>query len=57
MTGPQIPSMQSSTLGEDGFLQVQEVSKKFGQVTVVDRVSLSIRRQEFFALLGSSGCG
>jgi len=48
--------MQSSTLGEDGFLQVQEVSKKFGHVTVVDQVSLSIRRQEFFALLGSSGC-
>ena len=57
MTGPQIPSMKSSMLGEDGFLQVQEVSKKFGNVTVVDKVSLSIRRQEFFALLGSSGCG
>ncbi len=43
--------------GEDGFLQVQSVSKKFGSDTVVSDLNLSIRRQEFFALLGSSGCG
>ena len=57
MNTPQIPPMKTSTLGEEGFLQVLEVSKQFGNVTVVDKVSLSIRRQEFFALLGSSGCG
>ena len=44
-------------LGEEGFLQIVDVSKKFGEVTVVDRLSLSVRRKEFFALLGSSGCG
>ena len=44
-------------LGEDGFLQILDVSKKFGEVTVVDRLNLSVRRKEFFALLGSSGCG
>ena len=44
-------------LGEDGFLQFVDVSKKFGEVTVVDRLNLSVRRKEFFALLGSSGCG
>jgi putrescine transport system ATP-binding protein len=47
----------ASALGEDGFLQVREVTKKFGETTVVDKLSLSIRRNEFFALLGSSGCG
>jgi putrescine transport system ATP-binding protein len=57
MNIPHIPPMKSSKLGEDGFLQVLDVSKQFGKVTVVDKVSLSIRRQEFFALLGSSGCG
>ena len=44
-------------LGEEGFLQILDVSKKFGEVTVVDRLNLSVRRREFFALLGSSGCG
>ena len=44
-------------LGEEGFLQIVDVSKKFGEVTVVDRLNLSVRRKEFFALLGSSGCG
>ena len=57
MSIPHIPPMKSSKLGEDGFLQLRDVSKQFGKVTVVDNVSLSIRRQEFFALLGSSGCG
>ena len=43
--------------GEEDFLRVVDVTKKFGEVTVVDKLSLSIRRNEFFALLGSSGCG
>ena len=47
----------SNALGEDGFLQVQSVSKQFGSATVVSDLNLSIRRNEFFALLGSSGCG
>jgi len=33
------------------------VSKTFGEVTAVDRVSLEIRRGEFFSILGPSGCG
>ena len=53
------PLLQKKTtqLGEEGFLRVVDVTKKFGDVTVVDKLSLSIRRNEFFALLGSSGCG
>src|SRR5262249_44831559 len=32
-------------------------SKRFGNVTAVDGVSLDIHKGEFFALLGPSGCG
>src|SRR6185503_6117977 len=39
------------------LLQIIGASKRFGAVTAVDRVSLSIERGEFFALLGPSGCG
>ncbi len=39
------------------FIEVKEVSKRFGQVAAVDRVSLSIGPGEFFSLLGPSGCG
>src|SRR4051812_4995154 len=38
-------------------IQFQNVSKRFGDFAAVDRVSLDIRRGEFFSLLGSSGCG
>src|SRR5205809_5312159 len=39
------------------LLQIIGASKRFGAVAAVDRVSLSIERGEFFALLGPSGCG
>jgi spermidine/putrescine transport system ATP-binding protein len=38
-------------------VQLTRVSKSFGDVTAVDRVSLEIRRGEFFSILGPSGCG
>src|SRR5256714_155547 len=38
-------------------ISIVEVTKRFGDFTAVDRVSLEIRRGEFFSLLGSSGCG
>jgi spermidine/putrescine transport system ATP-binding protein len=38
-------------------VQLAHVSKTFGDVTAVDRLSLEIRRGEFFSLLGPSGCG
>jgi putrescine transport system ATP-binding protein len=39
------------------LLEISEATKRFGAVAAVDRVSLSIERGEFFALLGPSGCG
>ena len=40
-----------------GFLQIQNLVKRFDSVTAVDHVSLDIGKGEIFALLGSSGCG
>ena len=39
------------------LLRFDNVSKRFADVTAVDRVSLDIFEGEFFALLGPSGCG
>src|SRR5580658_3173504 len=39
------------------LLEISEVSKNFGAVSAVDRVSLSVEHGELFALLGPSGCG
>jgi spermidine/putrescine transport system ATP-binding protein len=42
----------------DGFaVELREISKRFGQTLVVDRVTLQICKGEFFSLLGPSGCG
>jgi putrescine transport system ATP-binding protein len=39
------------------LIRFDQVSKRFGEVTAVDEVSLDIHAREFFALLGPSGCG
>jgi spermidine/putrescine transport system ATP-binding protein len=38
-------------------IEVVDLSRRFGGVTALDRVSLGVAQGEFFSLLGPSGCG
>jgi putrescine transport system ATP-binding protein len=42
---------------EPPFVRIEKVTKKFGDFTAVDSVSLDIWKGELFCLLGGSGCG
>lgn len=39
------------------YIQIQQVSKYYGNYLALDYVSLDIYKEEFFSLLGPSGCG
>jgi putrescine transport system ATP-binding protein len=39
------------------YIEIQNVSKKFGDFMAVDDVSLNVYQGELFSLLGGSGCG
>jgi len=39
------------------FIAFENVTKRFGDFTAVDNLSLNVYEREFFALLGASGCG
>ncbi|MGH6891890.1 MAG: ABC transporter ATP-binding protein [Dongiaceae bacterium] len=39
------------------LLDIEGITKRFGSTTAIDRVSLSVKDGEFFAILGPSGCG
>lgn len=41
----------------NSFIQINQISKHFGDVKAVDNVSFEIQEGEFFSLLGPSGCG
>jgi spermidine/putrescine transport system ATP-binding protein len=43
--------------GGEFSVEVADVTKRFGDIVALDRVTLRIRRGEFFSLLGPSGCG
>jgi spermidine/putrescine transport system ATP-binding protein len=46
-----------STAPSPPAVQLQAVSKRFGEHTAVETVTLTIAAGEFFSLLGPSGCG
>ena len=39
------------------YIRIENVTKKFGDFTAIDNLSLDIYKSEFFSLLGPSGCG
>ncbi|RIH87557.1 ABC transporter ATP-binding protein [Calidithermus roseus] len=51
------PSAKVQARAATGTLAVENVVKRFGEVTALGGVSLEIKAGEFFTLLGPSGCG
>jgi simple sugar transport system ATP-binding protein len=47
----------TSDLGEPSVLELSHITKRFGDVTVLDDVSLAVRRGTVHALLGENGAG
>jgi putrescine transport system ATP-binding protein len=39
------------------YIQIQNVTKRFGEFIAIDNLTLDIYKNEFFSLLGPSGCG
>ncbi|MGH6871980.1 MAG: ABC transporter ATP-binding protein [Rhizomicrobium sp.] len=42
---------------DDAFIEIENVTKRFGEVAAVDSCDFDVARGEFFSLLGPSGCG
>jgi len=48
------PSLDAS---RDGYLELTSVTKRYGQVVVLDGLTAGVGQGEFVSLLGPSGCG
>ncbi len=47
----------TSAAGRNGMISVENLSKRFGEVQAVDRVSFTVAQGELFGLLGPNGAG
>ena len=45
------------TSTDDRLVEIQDVSKRFGDTIAVNRVSFSVRKGDFLTIVGPSGCG
>jgi putative spermidine/putrescine transport system ATP-binding protein len=50
-------SAQRPAADNDGAVRFNAVTKRFGETTALDAVTIAIRQGEFMTLLGPSGCG
>ncbi len=50
-------SKSEAATGRPPYLQIRELSKKFGDFTALRNISLDVREGEFVCFLGPSGCG
>lgn len=54
---PPLGAANAAPSGEEYFLRLTDVGKRFGAVTALEGVSLDVRRAEVLALLGDNGAG
>jgi len=57
VSSPSQPAAAAASAADTAYVRISDVSKRFGDFTAVDHVSLDIRRGEIFCLLGGSGSG
>ena len=55
--GPDDEEAFAALGGQEADIHLEKVSKRFGEMTAVDELTLSIERGAFYAMLGPSGCG
>jgi ABC-type multidrug transport system ATPase subunit len=52
-----MPDDQANAPDHDVVVQAFALTRKFGSLTAVDRVSLTINRGEIFGMIGPNGAG